>query len=524
MGRGDIVPDGGEPLKTPGRRRMDAIGKLQAATSASALRLGLRDHDVVVVGISGGPDSCALLDALHHANRHSDVPYSLRAAHLIHDFRGQEKYDDAEFVREFCQHRGLDLTVEEVDVAAYQKSHRVSSFEQAARDLRYAFLARVSRAVGARFTAVGHTADDQAETTLLHIARGSGLHGLRGMREIGPWPYPEGNHAHQLWRPLLTARRVDTINYCQQRGIPFRDDQTNYMEDFARNRVRSSLMPALASQLNPQIVDALGRLSRTATAQLDYLEEQAAKHWESISPHPLTAEGVLRIRRDNLNALHPALRPLILRKAWIAVTGDQKRLSEVHLHQLAQLAERPTSGKTAMLPGGYRARTFGNWLEVLPSAAVDDCPYPALQGPFRVTLPFGPVAIGITKRDGWQVTAQSATLSSDAALDTGEPWSAYLSAQALAEGATVRTWHQGDRIQPLGMPGHRKLQDLWAAAGIPKHWRERVPLVTTPRGIAWAVGVRISDWAAVRLEKNGTTRSVLLTFDRDPTVNDEAES
>ena len=449
---------------------------------------------------------------LLHAGRL--LGFRLHVAHLIHDFRGQESYDDADFVQRLASKIGCPCTVAEVDVPAYQHEARVSSFEQAARDLRYAFLARVARKTGARYVALGHTADDLAETVLLHMARGSGLHGLRGMQELSPWPYPGGGDAPLLWRPLLALGRDDTIAYCRETHVDYRDDSTNYMADFARNRVRLNLMPAMAEQLNPQISKALGRLSQTAAVQLDYLEQQVAAHWPAVAPEPVASNGALRLNRDALNKIHPALQSLLLRRAWIAVKGDSGRLTEGHLQQMVAIASGTVSGKTISLPGGYVARTLGRWLELSPANVEDDCPYPELSGEFRLTLPWGPIAVAVTRRDGWEVTCQAVALPDDASLDTGDAMSAYLSPAALAAGATVRTWQPGDRMQPLGMSGHRKLQDVFTDAGIPRQWRARVPLVIATQGVAWAVGVRIADWAALGPSENGVRTATLIKFER----------
>lgn len=478
----------------------------------SARRLDLLPTDTVVVGVSGGPDSTALLDMLGRIQQTPRIRFRRHAAHLIHDFRGQEKYDDAQFVRDLCDDRGLELTVEEVDVASYQREGGVSSFEQAARDLRYRFLERVARETGARFVAVAHTADDLAETVLLHIARGSGMHGLRGMSEVAPWPYPGDEPTPRLWRPLLGVRRADTIAYCTDRRIDYRDDSTNYMEDFARNRVRMNLMPALAEQLNPRIVHALGRLARTAATQLDFLEACADEHWPAVASEGVDANGMLRLRRGRLTDLHPALQALVLRRAWTSVTGDSKRLTEGHLQQMALVADGNASGKTVMLPGGYTARADGGWLKIHPAEIPDDCPYPDWPGDFRITLPWGPIAIGVTRRGGWEVTAETVKLQPGASLDTGDPMRTYLSPSALAEGATVRTWHPGDRMQSLGMSGRRKIQDLFTDAGLPRNWRDRIPLVVTPEGIAWVVGLRLANWAGVQRDENGEAEAVRLTF------------
>ena len=495
------------------------VRRLNRVVRVAARRLGLGPGDMVVVGVSGGPDSCALLLSLGEAA--VKLGFAVRPAHLIHDFREQERYDDADFVRR----NWPDCIVEEVDVADYQQRYGVSSFEQAARDLRYDFLGRTMRLVGANLAAVGHTADDLAETALLHIARGSGMHGLRGMAEVGEWPYPETGPATdsglKIWRPLLSVRRADTIAYCRANAVDFRDDSTNQMREFARNRVRLDLMPALAEQLNPQIVDALGRLSRVAAVQLDYLESQAAALWPVVAPEPIGSDGVLRLRRARLAAAHPALRPLLLRRAWRTVVGNERRLTERHLAAMGRLVSASDGGgKAVQLPGGYTLSAMGEWVRLALPAHHNDAngiPYPRLQGAFRLTLPLGPIAVAVTKRDGWEVTCRMATLSDETALDTGDPMAAYLAPDALAEGAIIRAAQAGDRMQPLGMrSGRRKLADLYREGGIAAAYRDRMPLVVTPQGIAWAVGVRIAEWAAVRGASGyDAIPATLVSFRRD---------
>lgn len=473
---------------------------------SAARRAQLGAGDVVVAGVSGGPDSCALMRVLRIAS--SRFGFAVQPAHLIHDFRGQETYDDAQFVRELWP----NCIIEEVNVDAYQEQYGVSSFEQAARDLRYEFLGRVARRVDARLVTLGHTADDLAETVLLHVARGSGLHGLRGMSEFDDWPYPNGPPAAEpesrvglpdhgqglkVWRPLLELTRAHTIGYCRSYGVDYRDDSTNYMREFARNRLRLDLMPALAEQLNPRIVDALGRISRTAALHVDFVEQQADAIWDAVAPDPVTDKGVLRLRREGLAEAHPALQHIVLRRAWIAVTGQERQLTQRHLSAMGAVAVDSGFGKTIELPRGYSLTTERQWVVLAPPGIQADLPYPAMTGEFRLTLPWGPIAVAVTKRDGWEITCQSDVVGHDDALDTGNPRSAYLSAAALAEGATVRTWHPGDRMQPLGMSGTRKLQDVFTDARVPREWRHRVPLVVTPRGVAWVVGVRLADWAAV---------------------------
>ncbi|MFB3098120.1 MAG: tRNA lysidine(34) synthetase TilS, partial [Dehalococcoidia bacterium] len=203
----------------------------------------------LVVGVSGGPDSTALLYCLYRLRKAWGL--RLHVAHLNHDFRGEEADADAEFVTTLGLELDLPVTVEKRDPIAYQQERGISSFEQGARELRYAFLAKVAASIGATAVAVAHTADDLAETVLLHILRGTGLHGLRGMTELAPWPWPVNLPQLQLLRPLLEATKAETVAYCNSLGRSFRVDTGNALPRFTRNRVRQSLLPLLAEEYNP---------------------------------------------------------------------------------------------------------------------------------------------------------------------------------------------------------------------------------------------------------------------------------
>ena len=231
----------------------------------------------LVVAASGGPDSTALLRCLHRLQ--DEHRLTLHVAHLNHDFRGAEADHDAAFVQRLADGLGLPCSIDKQDPIAYQRERGVSSFEQAAREMRYAFLSSVALSAGAAAIALGHTADDQAETVLLHLLRGSGLHGLRGMAEVSGWPWPEPRPGPLLFRPLLAVTKDETAAYCGALGQPYRQDSGNFMWRFTRNKVRLDLMPKLARDYNPRIREALARLSRAAADEVDYIEGELSRHW-----------------------------------------------------------------------------------------------------------------------------------------------------------------------------------------------------------------------------------------------------
>ncbi len=455
----------------------------------------------LVVGVSGGPDSTALLYCLYRLRKAWGL--QLHVAHLNHDFRGEEADADAEFVTTLALELDLPVTVEKRDPIAYQQERGISSFEQGARELRYAFLAKVATGIGATAVAVAHTADDLAETVLLHILRGAGLHGLRGMTELAPWPWPVNLPQPQLLRPLLEATKAETVAYCNSLGRSFRVDTGNALPRFTRNRVRQSLLPLLAEEYNPRIQESLVRLAHTASLELDFLETEADAIWPQVLVDPEEGDaGSISLHRQALSQLHPALRRMVLRRAYTLVAGDARRLRESHLRAMADAAGRRSSGQTLQLPGGWRLHVTYDYLR-LSKNPVLDCPYPPLTGEYPVSLPQSPGEVAVTRLEGWEISIQIVTTPGPEQIAQAPPLAAYLGPgafdpEALGRGLRIRSRQPGDRFQPLGMTHQKKLQDFFTDTRIPESWRDRVPLLVTARGIAWVVGHRIAEWARVR--------------------------
>ena len=474
---------------------MANAAELERKVAAALRRAGYSNTGVtLVVGASGGPDSCALLYALDRLKDAHGL--SLHVAHLNHNFRGQEAEDDAVFVAEIAKELGLPVTVVKEDPHEYQRERGISSFEQGAREMRYAFMSRVAQDSGARAATVGHTADDLAETVLLHVLRGSGLYGLRGMAEVSDWPWPADAAGLQLFRPLLEVTKAQTTAYCREIGRSYREDSGNYLWRFTRNKVRQDLMPRLAQDYNPQVRDALVRLARTAAEELDFVEQELDKIWPGVA---VESDGEVRFSKSALNQLHPLLQRLALRRGYILVTGDATRLRETHMVAMEGLALGARGGRSLELPAGVILRQEYDAL-VLTRGQGPDCRYPELQGEYTIQFPAESGVMSAASAGPWVVTMQVGTANERpdwAKSGGGDEWTVCLDRKAMGDGATVRGWRPGDRIQPLGMQGRKKLQDLFTDLHVPRPRRERVPLMETDTGIAWVVGHRIAEWAKV---------------------------
>ena len=324
----------------------------------------------IVAGVSGGPDSVCLLHLL--ARLRARLPLDLRAAHLHHGLRGAEADDDAAYVAELCKRLDVPLATERIAV----KKQRGRSLEEAAREARYAFFRRVATAARAHVLALGHTADDQAETILLNMLRGAGLAGLRGMRALAR--RNDGGVDLVIARPLLATRRQETEAYCREHGLEAREDSSNRSPEFTRNRVRQELVPLLES-FNPKVQEALLRTGAQAEAGLDFLDAAARKAWPELVG---VAEGRVTFDRARLNALHPALQAALMRRALLEARGTLQGIEEAHVAAMLALARGP-SGKAVDLPDGlvlraeYDALVLGPaGLGEAPAKLDGSCPWP----------------------------------------------------------------------------------------------------------------------------------------------------
>ncbi len=459
-------------------------------------RLLQSSGSVLVVAVSGGPDSVALLHLLNGlARRH---PLRLHVAHLNHGLRGEESDEDARYVQGICDRWGVLATIERTDVAAMRARYRLS-WEAAARQARYDFLARVASTEGASAVALGHTADDQAETVLLHLLRGTGIRGLRGMLPLSRWRSSDGASEVVLVRPLLEVKRQETEAYCANHGLVPRHDSSNLEERFTRNRIRRSLMPQLR-RYNPAVTQALTRLASTVAQDVAYIDQQVQSLWPSIAAREPWG---MRLHRQGFNKLHPSIQAHALQRAYAEVAGESRDLNLAQVESMRQLSEQG-AGRTLSL--GHGLRFFTSYQELVLSRKAPHAPWPPLEE--RVLPPSGEL-----RTLGWRVRVRrfpAEDWNQDRHSD--DPFRAVLSGDALGDKLMVRSRKSGDRFQPLGMEAHKKLKDFMIDVHIPRSWRGGVPLVLTKQGIAWVVGWRIAHWARVTPE----TREVLeITFAKE---------
>jgi tRNA(Ile)-lysidine synthase len=318
----------------------------------------------VVVAVSGGADSTALLLALDELLKAGRLDLRLRVAHLDHGLRGERGAEDALWVAELSRALGYEASAGRAELGGRDAGGaRRDNLEQAARRARYEFLSRVARESGARAVLAAHTLDDQAETVLLRLLRGSGAEGLGGIR---PERVLEGGGGVLLLRPLVAwARRADTEGFCRERGVEAREDEMNADESFARVRVRRRLLPLLET-FNPRVAETLARTAELLGEDARALELEAARLLEAAhgadeaargkdeAEGEESARGARPVSVAVLAAAPKSLRRRALRQ-WLARgRGDLRRLGAVHVAAVEKLLQGERGGRVAELPGGAR--------------------------------------------------------------------------------------------------------------------------------------------------------------------------
>ncbi|MFH1183961.1 MAG: tRNA lysidine(34) synthetase TilS [Chloroflexota bacterium] len=447
---------------------------------------------LMVVGVSGGPDSLCLMHALHALGHRPII------AHLDHELRSESAVEAAAVETEAAS-LGLHFVMQRADVRAHARS-RALSIEAAARELRYEFLFTEARRHAAHAVAVGHNADDQVETVLMRLIRGAGMTGLKAMsyRSV----LPQFDTDIPLIRPLLGIWRSETVDYCASNSLAPHHDRSNDSLEYFRNRVRHELLPALESY-NPRVRLALWRTAETLASDLALVEERVTGAWH---------QTVLRQSSDFVcfDALELARQSVPLQRRLILAAAEHLRPAvETSFSALEGAADFVADASSSRLDLGGGLTVFREADAIYVSLGRQSLPFeqwPQMR-PDSVRLP-QLKALSVPLANGWRFTADyvSAAESPMQLIPRGgDGLRVYLDADTLPAPLELRPPHAGDRFQPLGLQGHsQKLSDFFVNAKLPARARRRWPLLCSGQTLIWVPGFRPAE--AFRLRKE--TRQV----------------
>ncbi|NOX96881.1 MAG: tRNA lysidine(34) synthetase TilS [Nitrospirae bacterium] len=475
----------------------------------------LNKGDTVVVAVSGGPDSTALLNLLFSLEK--EFPLSLHLAHLNHMFRGKEAEKDALYVKRLARKFGLPVTVGKRNVPALIKSRKLSP-EEGARQARYEFLQKVAGKVNAGKIAVGSTADDQAETVLMKMLRGSGLKGLTGiapMRPLTPselFQPPEDNALNlkpstfnfqpYIIRPLLEVSRLEIEEYLKKTGLRPRVDASNRDMVYLRNRIRQELLPHLAENYNPHIKSLLSGMARVLQADEEYLTGITEKIFSRTAKVEKNQQVIVDMKR--LKRFHLSIQRRVLRKGIESVKGDLRGISLTQLDDILKIVNSP-GGLEIHLPEDVVARyRYGDLVIFKKGQRKKRVPGgPLAPGGVGLTVP-GETEVGELK-----IRIRCSLLPREKVRlpekDSFLPGVAYFDFAKIKLPLLIRNRKRGDSFRPLGMRGRKKLKDFFIDRKIPREEREEIPLLVQGKDILWVVGHRQGEEAKV----TGKTKEVL---------------
>ncbi len=466
------------------------------AVEAGLQRCGVDFEQPMLIAFSGGPDSSALLLACVALRDRRGL--DIAAAHFNHRLRGDESERDADQAAAVCSRFDVECVLGSGDTLARSRQTG-RSLEAAARELRYAFLADAASETGAQAVATGHTMDDQAETVLLNITRGAGLRGLSAMRSAVDLPMAGREDHLRVVRPMMGLRKSAAAEFCRHRGLSPLLDSTNEDTRFPRNKLRRDVIPDLEA-INPNVVDAICRLAQTARDDFEIIDAVSA---EALGAAVTTGDGYADISKVAVSGLPVPVARRVLMAAYEAVSGTLDGLESAHVEAMLNVATGRAGMSVDLADGLMMTRDRHTARLAAPGRQDDDCPYPPAVHEEVLAVP-GELDLS----DGFRLVAE---IRSGEVSGPGREWTATLD-PAIADGAlVVRSRRPGDRFHPLGMPGPVKLQDFFVNAGVPRRWRDRVPLVESKAGIAWVAGHRPAEWArlaptaerALRLELTG---------------------
>jgi tRNA(Ile)-lysidine synthase len=427
----------------------------------------------VVVALSGGPDSTALLTVLAPIAKALDL--SLIIAHFNHGLRGVESDEDEKYSRELSEKMGLSFVSGKMD---QRKGKKGISPEDYYRRERYDFLNKISEDYQAHKIALGHNLQDQAETVLLNILRGSGLEGLKGFL-----PMRDG----KFIRPLMEISRQEIISFLNEAGIPYRQDNSNKNKIYLRNQIRSELIPYLKEKFNPKIEENLAQMAEILRQENEFIRQRVAHALKSSVIERQQDRILLKIA--DINKLHPAIRWRLFKTLLESLSPTKNGFSFIHIKSLDNLAQKCESGKIIVLPLGIEARReYDNLILERKKGC-------SKQMKYEYTMNI-PGSLYVKER---KFTVRS-ELTKKENIDSGGKNEIYLDLDKIQQPLIIRNRRNGDWFQPLGMQGRQKIKNFFIDHKIPRCERNEIMLFVDHISVIWIENMHLNDRVKITAE------------------------
>lgn len=426
----------------------------------------IKSGDTVIIGVSGGADSLCLLHVLNTLKKELNI--KLFAAHLNHQFRGVEADMDAEFVEKTCIAWDIPHIIRTFDVSSYAKEQGLSS-EEAGREIRYKLFDEVKESIKGNKIAVAQNSNDNVETILMRLIRGTGLEGLKGIDAV----------RDDIIRPLLDQDRQSIEKYCKQNNLEPRIDKTNLQPIYLRNKIRLELIPYLKQRFNPSINDAIIRLGQVVREENNYLEQQTMELLNSMGD---IKESSIAINTERLKQLHPAMQKRLLRKAVESIVSSLNGFEYKHFQGIIELFDKST-GAAIELPKDLKAYiSYGNLIISKKIENTDKKCY------YKLKYDYDNFIDEINEMLRVKLINIKELSSVPKSFNT-----VYIDSDKIKNELVIRSREQGDIFSPIGMRGSKKLKDYFIDKKIPREKRDQVMLLADGDQIVWILGSIISE-------------------------------
>ena len=427
----------------------------------------IENGDNIIIGLSGGPDSMALLYVLLDID---EIDFNIYIAHVNHGVRGKEALEDEKFVRDLAKKLKLPYYSTRVNMDEYAKEKGLSS-EEAGRELRYGFFRKIATELGGGKIAVAHNKNDQAETLLMRLFRGTGVDGLCGMDFI----------SQDIIRPILNIERIEIEKYLEDRNIETRLDKTNLETIYNRNKIRLELIPYIEENFNPNIIDALWRTSRIANIDNEFLELYTKKSYDKMVKK--ARENSIILDRNSFSKEEKSIQQRIIRNVIIYINGSVQGLTEQHISNILELFIEGGTGKSIDIIDNIVAKTSYDNLIIEKKKEIEIRDY-------IYEIPIG--GSTYVEKLGLKISTEIISID-NLNIYTGNRFIKYFDYDKINKGLYIRNRKAGDRFVPYGMKGNKKLKDYFIDEKIPKEKRDLIPILVDEGNILWIVGYRISD-------------------------------
>lgn len=446
----------------------------------------IENEDKVLVALSGGPDSVCLLNILFELRREFNI--EIAAAHVNHMLRGDEAFKDEEYARDMCNNLNIDFFSERIDINKISKERGISH-ELAGREERYKYFHLISEKNGYNKIAIAHNSNDQAETVLMNMMRGSGIEGLCGIRS---------KRKGGIIRPILCLSREEIERYCNINNLNPRIDKSNLENVYNRNKVRLDILPYMKKNFNKDIIETINRMASLLQIDNDFMEKECNNYYKKFCTNHVDK---LIISKEAFS-IEKAILTRLIKKAFVKFTGKHTNFEMKHIHEVISLANKETN-KRINIPNGIIAENiYGDIYLRFKEVKNNE---------------FQEIILSKSELEGNNVDFENYIISFDLIDNkkniefSNNVLIKFFDYDKIKEKLIIRKRLNGDRIIPLGMKGSKKLKDIFIDLKLPIEERNQVPVLCFDNEIAWLVGYKVSE--SFKITKD-TKRIIKITFAR----------